>query len=275
MRALGSSFSETLMTDLLLAFSLIDDVSTDRLDSAIFRSIPTTESVCYLIEECRVTDPIVGYDWVTLLTPPNQSMHDAYPDLFVFPAAAGALVPVFSLPGINSQFKLSLWVLGEIFRACETGEPNCVAEPSYGITRWSDPHVLKLNKHLTASEVNILHQAGRIHVMAKGTSCESIRTWRSAIAARNDAFKEQFGNYASSQEPLWPGATIKLLLSDFAIAGMLSKNPGSISYIPWQVALDARLQIARLESTFFFPNGLPISDDTMESAVGERGLNVK
>jgi len=271
LRSVGTPFGEVVMNNLLAAFTLADPSINNWAN--MYKVAQEEKIICYFTEECKYASSPNGFDWGMVLSKLEDRMYDNFPDMFLFPALAGAVVPVYNLPGIEN-LKLPVNTLGEIFRACEHGEPECVNGPTRGITRWNDSRILANNHHLNASMIDMLGKIGRIQPFAYGLRDETTLTWKGALAASNTEFRDQMGNYTYSSEPIWPGATMKFFMSSAGAAGRLSLTVGTIAYLVWDESLEAYLQIARLAPTLFFEKGLPVGQQSTSIAIQERGLNL-
>src|SRR5690349_13444478 len=83
----------------------------------------------------------------------NDQQLAAPAKIFHFPTVLGAVVPVYNLPGVNTELKFSGEVLANIYLG--------------KITKWNDPAITKLNGgvNLPGTDITVVHRSD-----ASGTS---------------------------------------------------------------------------------------------------------
>ncbi|WP_346837554.1 phosphate ABC transporter substrate-binding protein PstS [Microbulbifer sp. SAOS-129_SWC] len=144
------------------------------------------------------------------------------------PMAAGAIVFVYNLPGIQ-RLNLSRGVLADI--------------ASGKIQNWNDPRIRESNPKAALPDLKLTLVA---RAEASGTSFHM----SSHIAAYSKTFRTQVG---ASKSPNWPQAlknrgALILARGNFGVASMVASVPGALGYVQFSYAKLPNLQMAALEN---------------------------
>ena len=126
----GSSFPKALYADAISAYTFARPEVT-----IAFASTSSGRATCRIMSwdaRCDPTDTAepLAVDFAGSDSPPTDEEHAAYPDLRMYPTLAGAVVPVYALPGVT-DLVLSTTALAQIFRG--------------NITAWDDPRITRDN----------------------------------------------------------------------------------------------------------------------------------
>lgn len=142
---------------------------------------------------------------------PNASR----PKTICLPVTAGAVVPIFNVPGVAVDLRLTPKVLAAIYR----GE----------ITHWNDPAIRESNHGipLPAREIIVVHRAD-----SSGTTF----AFTDYLSKVDDTWREKFGASFTLTWPVGQSAT-----GNDGVAGLVEKTPGSIGYVELLYALRHRL----------------------------------
>jgi phosphate transport system substrate-binding protein len=131
--------------------------------------------------------------------------------LIDFPAVLIAIVPIYNLPGVHRDLRLSGEVLASIFLG--------------DLKTWNAPQIRKLNPDMTLPDIPI-HVVNRPH--GKGSNY----VFTDFLSRASSKFRVQIGTTAS---PHWPVGTTAERSSD--MAAKVRDEPGSIGYVELQYAV--------------------------------------
>ena len=132
-----------------------------------------------------------------------------YPDLQMYPTCAGAVVPVYNLPGCNASspvLVLDTDTLSRIFRSA--------------ITMWNDAEI-------AASNPGISLPAVPIAVVVRADKSGTTEIFKKALAAFEPAFATQIG---TSSKPTWAGAAVSFADTNSGVAAKVLAEPYAIGY---------------------------------------------
>jgi phosphate transport system substrate-binding protein len=149
-----------------------------------------------------------------LLAAPGQVLH--------FPTVLGAVVPVYSLPGVDTQLKFTGEVLANIFLG--------------KITRWSDPALAKDNPGVTFPdmEITVVHRA-------EGSGTTYI--WCDYLAKISPDYKKTVGVATSVNWPVGLGGK-----GNEGVAGQVKQTPGSLGYVELIYALQNKISYGAVKN---------------------------
>ncbi len=130
-------------------------------------------------------------------TAPGRILH--------FPTVLGGVVPIFNIPGVTAEVKLTGPLLADIFLG--------------RVTKWNDPAIAKLNPGVTfpKSDIVVVHRSD-------GSGTTFIFT--DFLSKISPAWKAGPGTGGSVKWPSGVGAK-----GSDGVAGQVSQQPGSIGYV--------------------------------------------
>jgi phosphate transport system substrate-binding protein len=138
--------------------------------------------------------------------------------LIELPAVLIGIVPIYNLPDVHQQLRLSGEVLAEIF----LGE----------VKMWNAPSIARLNPNMTLPSLGI-------QVVNRPGGKGSNYVFTDFLSKASSKFREQVGISAS---PKWPVGTPAERSSD--MADKVKSEPGSIGFVEWQYAVKAKVAMA-------------------------------
>ncbi|KAL1499218.1 hypothetical protein AB1Y20_013725 [Prymnesium parvum] len=221
-RANGASFPDRLYIDAAYAYTFVNpqvEVS--------YVSTGSGKGKCRIMnftEQCDVkTDgahvaPLV-IDWAgsdSLLRYPSN--YEAYPDLQMYPAVAGAVVPIYNLAGRREgdpELLLTPRILAKIFG-------SDLVEG--GILYWDDPSIVALNPALNASGV-LTHT--NIQVVVREESSGTTEIFTKALSDFDESFASRVG--ITSGASRWSPRVTKAGQNS-GVAAVVLSTANSISY---------------------------------------------
>jgi phosphate transport system substrate-binding protein len=144
------------------------------------------------------------------------------PNSVSIPAAEGAVVPIYNLPGINGDLRLSSEILAGIYLG--------------SIRRWDDPAIKAANRKLTlpGAEIVPVHR-----VDGSGTTF----IWTSYLARSNAGWKTSVGAAGEVQWPVGVAAA-----GNDGVAQKVRETPYAIGYAEFIYALQNRLSYAAVRN---------------------------
>jgi phosphate transport system substrate-binding protein len=138
--------------------------------------------------------------------------------LIELPAVLIGIVPIYNLPGMHEELRLSGEVLAEIF----LGE----------VKTWDAPSIVRLNPNLTLPNL-------RIQVVNRPGGKGSNYVFTEFLSKVSPKFREQVG---ASVSPKWPVGTPAERSSD--MADKVKSESGSIGFVEWQYAVKDKVPTA-------------------------------
>lgn len=249
----GASFPQRLYTNAILAYELNSDDAEVRYFSTgsglgmdEIRDFPT-----------KAPPNDVRIDFAGTDSELSEEDYARHPDLVMYPAVGGAIVPIYNLPGIvverhgSSTLRLTKSLLARIFRS--------------NVTKWSDAEILALNPSLSST----LRMAGDIRVIVRGDSSGSTEIFKGALSKFDVEFEEEIGR---SRDDYWGRKNFTRRNQNAGVASMVLATPGSIGYSIWAEALKIGLSVADLCEDEECSNVTRVSTVGVKAAMHERGL---
>jgi phosphate transport system substrate-binding protein len=132
------------------------------------------------------------------------------------PTVLGAVVPIYNLPGVNTELKFSPDVLADIYLG--------------KITNWNDPRIAKDNPgvNLPATKINVVHRSD-------GSGTTYIFT--DYLSKVSPEWKSNVGKNTAVAWPVGIGA-----VRSEGVAAMVRQLPGTIGYVELIYALQNKIQ---------------------------------
>jgi phosphate transport system substrate-binding protein len=164
--------------------------------------------------------------------------------LIELPAALIAIVPVYNLPGMHQELRLSGELLADIFLG--------------SVKMWNAPQIAKLNPDLALPNT-------AIHVINRPAGKGSNYVFSDFLSKSSAKFRAQVGVSAS---PKWPVGESAERSSD--MADKVKSQPGSIGYVEYQYAVknsipQAAVQNAAGDFVTASPQGLAAACQEVEA----------
>jgi phosphate transport system substrate-binding protein len=152
----------------------------------------------------------------------DQQLADSKIKLVHIPTVLGAVVPIYNLPGINTDLKFSPDVLADIYLG--------------KITNWNDPRIAKDNPgvNLPASKINVVHRSD-------GSGTTYIFT--DYLSKVSPDWKNSVGKSTAVPWPIGIGAK-----GNEGVAGMVRQLPGTIGYVELIFALQNKIQYGYIKN---------------------------
>ncbi len=132
-------------------------------------------------------------------------------DLIELPVVLIGIVPIYNLPDVHEQLRLSGEVLAEIFLG--------------NVKTWNAPQIVKLNPDVTLPSLSI-------QVVNRPAGKGSNYVFTEFLSKVSSKFRTQVG---VSPSPKWPVGEPAERSSD--MADQVKNNPGSIGYVEYQYAV--------------------------------------
>jgi phosphate transport system substrate-binding protein len=138
------------------------------------------------------------------------------------PTVLGAVVPIYNLPGVNTELKFSPDVLADIYLG--------------KITKWNDGRIAKDNPgvKLPDSSINVVHRSD-------GSGTTYIFT--DYLSKVSSEWKDKVGRSSAVPWPVGIGAK-----GNEAVAGMVRQLPGTIGYVELIYALQNKIQFGYIKN---------------------------
>ena len=139
-----------------------------------------------------------------------------------FPTVAGAVVPIYNLPGVNGALRFTPQILAGIY--------------SGAITRWNDPRIRAANSnlHLPDAEIAVVHRSD-----GSGTTF----VWTSYLSLVSPEWKSRVGSGTHVNWPVGTGAE-----GSDGVASLVKKTPNSIGYVELIYAIQHELNYGAVEN---------------------------
>ncbi|GBG32804.1 Metabotropic glutamate receptor-like protein B [Hondaea fermentalgiana] len=177
----------------------------------------------------------------------TEAEYDEYPDLQMYPAVAGAVVPIYNLAGLDDlghTLVLNKTTLAQIFRKCDL-EANCPG----AIFDWNDPRIVELNyveddAALSAEIENVLTAAGAIEVTVRSDKSGTSEIFKGALSQFEEAFSTQVGSSSDNSDY---NADVVKHDGNVGVAGHVANTPGAIGYSVLGEAITIGLSCASLK----------------------------
>ena len=149
-----------------------------------------------------------------LLAAPSKILH--------FPTVLGADVPVYNVPGVNTELKFTGPILADIFLG--------------KMTKWNDAAIAKLNDgvKLPSNDITVVHRSD-----GSGTTY----IWVDYLAKVSEEWKKKVGVATSVNWPAGIGGK-----GNEGVAGLVSQTPGSIGYVELIYALQTNIRYGAVQN---------------------------
>jgi phosphate transport system substrate-binding protein len=149
-----------------------------------------------------------------LLAAPSKILH--------FPTVLGAVVPVYNIPGVNSELKFTGPVLADIFLG--------------KITKWNDARITSVNPGVTlpGSDITVVHRSdgsGTSYIFADYLAKVSPE-WRSKVGVATAVN--------------WPAGIAGK--GNEGVSGLVTQTPGSIGYVELIYALQNKISYGSVQN---------------------------
>ena len=151
---------------------------------------------------------------VQLKAAPSAIMH--------FPTVLGAVVPVYSIPGVTAELKFTGPVLADIYLG--------------RITKWNDAAIAKLNGgvSLPGTDITVVHRSD-----GSGTTY----IWVDYLSKVSPEFKTKVGVNTAVNWPTGVGGK-----GNEGVSGLVSQTPGAIGYVELIYALQNKISYGSVQN---------------------------
>jgi phosphate ABC transporter phosphate-binding protein len=148
-----------------------------------------------------------------------------------FPTVVGGVVPIYNLPGLDRNLRLTPQVLAGIY--------------SGAIRRWNDPRIREANRgaHLPDADITVIHRSD-----GSGTTF----VWTSFLSQASSEWKASVGDGTHVSWPVGTGAQ-----GNDGVAELVRKTQNAIGYVELIYAIQHQLNYAAVRN----PAGLFIKAD--------------
>ena len=152
----------------------------------------------------------------------EEEMQEARGRLLHLPAAIGAVVPVYNLPGLKGSVKFTGPVLANMFLG--------------KISSWNDPAIARLNADLTLPpiEITTVHRSD-----ASGTSY----IWGDFLSKTSDDWRRLFGPNRHPNLPVGTGVK-----GSEGVSAIVKQTPGAIGYVELAYAARNGLEMGLVQN---------------------------
>src|SRR5208282_5670947 len=158
--------------------------------------------------------------------------------LIELPVVIIGIVPIYNLPDIRQELRLS----GEVLAGIYLGE----------VKTWNAPQIVKLNPGITLPDLPI-------QVVNRPAGKGSNYVFTDFLSKANAKFRAQIGVTAS---PKWPVGVWAERSSD--MADKVKNSPGSIGYVEYQYAVKGNIPQAAVQNRVFY--NVTASTESMTAA---------
>lgn len=234
----GASFPAAMYQDVTFAHSFRQSGSADFMyhpigSSAGKRRIKaggqecmeqTGQSVLGDHHSAHRGGPCFTLDWAASDSLLSESDYAAYPDLQMYPTMAGAVVPIFNLPGFAADDELVLTPLlvSRLFRGA--------------VTMWDDAEIVSLNPHLTLPSRPIV-------LCVRSDASGTTEILKKSLSAFEPEFAWQVGADNNSS---WGLANVTRRRLNIGVATFVAHTPYALGYSVLAEARAAGLPFAAL-----------------------------
>src|SRR5580704_10251157 len=153
----------------------------------------------------------------------DAQIKDSKVKIVAIPAVLGAVVPIYNLPGVNTELRFSPDVLADIYLG--------------KITSWNDGRIAKDNPGVTlpGAKINVVHRS-------EGSGTTFIFT--DYLSKVSPEWKSSVGSNSAVPWPIGIGAK-----GNEAVAGMVRQLPGTIGYVELIYALQNKIPIGYIRNS--------------------------
>ena len=156
---------------------------------------------------------------------------------------AGAVVPVYNVPGVGPGLHFTPDVLADIFLG--------------KVTKWNDPQIVQANPKaaLPSADIVVVHRSD-----GSGTTA----IWVNYLSKMSGEWKQQVGEGTSVNWPTGLGGK-----GNEGVAGLVRQTPNSLGYVELAYALTNKMTLGsvRNKSGQFVPPSLSSTTRAMEGAL--------
>jgi len=155
--------------------------------------------------------------------PMTAEQLQAAPGILHFPTVLGAVVPIYSIPGVSAELKFTGPLLADIFLG--------------RVTKWNDPAIKAVNPgiELPATDIAVVHRA-------EGSGTTYI--WADYLAKVSPDWKKTVGVAAALKWPVGVGGK-----GNDGVAGQVKQQPGSIGYVELIYALQNKIDFGSVQNS--------------------------
>ncbi len=165
----------------------------------------------------------------------KDAEYKEFPSLQMYPAVAGAVVPIFNVEGVEDLILTPL-LLSQMFRQCAPG----FACADGSVSNWNDPRIVELNpQHKDA-----LDAAGAMKVVVRQDKSGTTEIWKKSLAAFEPAFANQIG---TSESSVWFNASVTRANLNEGVAATVLAVKNTIGYSVLAEAQALQLKMAGLK----------------------------
>jgi phosphate transport system substrate-binding protein len=152
----------------------------------------------------------------------NEQQLAAPSKILHFPTVLGAVVPVYNIPGVNTELKFTGQVLADIFLG--------------KVMKWNDAAITKLNAgvNLPGTDITVVHRSD-----ASGTTY----IWADYLAKVSPEWKMKVGVNTGVNWPTGVGGK-----GSEGVTGVVTQAPGSISYVELVYALQNKISYGAVQN---------------------------
>jgi phosphate transport system substrate-binding protein len=152
----------------------------------------------------------------------DEQLQAAPGKILHFPSVLGGDVPVYNIPGVDTELKFTGPVLAEIFLG--------------KVTKWNDPAVAKLNPgvRLPGTDITVCHRSD-----GSGTTY----IWVDFLSKVSPEWKKKVGVATSVNWPVGIGGK-----GNEGVAGLVKQMPGSIGYVELIYALQNKIDYGSVQN---------------------------
>ena len=159
------------------------------------------------------------------------------------PMVAGAVVPVYNVPGVGPGLNFTPEVLAGVFLG--------------KVTKWNDPQIVRANPKaaLPSADIVVVHRSD-----GSGTTA----IWVNYLSKMSGEWKQQVGEGTSVNWPTGLGGK-----GNEGVAGLVRQTPNSLGYVELAYALTNKMTLGsvRNKSGQFVPPSLSSTTRAMEGAL--------
>jgi phosphate transport system substrate-binding protein len=228
----GASFPNRLYQDSVFAYAL-----ANAGVAVTYASLGSGKGVCRIKSYCdKCAHPFVSgnstpgtdaampgnVDFAGSDAPLVEADYAYMGDAQMYPAVAGAVVPIFNLGAVGLyELVLSPLVMSQIFRQCL----NASAGPCQpgSISLWNDPAIVALNPGKEAA----LGAAGAIQLIVREDSSGTTEIFKKSLSSFDPAFLSQVG---VSQSGTWSNVRVRKASTNAGVTAVVVSQPSSIGY---------------------------------------------
>jgi phosphate transport system substrate-binding protein len=152
----------------------------------------------------------------------DEQMSKAPGTVLHLPTVLGAVVPVYSVPGVSAELKFTGPLLADIFIGT--------------VTKWNDPAIVKVNPgvSLPATDITVIHRSD-----GSGTTF----IFADYLAKVSPAWKATVGASTALKWPVGVGAK-----GNEGVTASVKQTPGAIGYVELVYALQTKLAFGSVQN---------------------------